>query len=203
MPKSKGFTEEDLKRMGLSEVQKGVFAPIPKSNVGSNVHDVMIGFKKHAVIEYTPAVLELDEFTFLNKSARPIAVFNITPIGAPRMTKSDTWKLDPFDKDPRRRQRKPVTQYFKFKNEIQAQALQQNFTLPECNFHVIFILPMPHSWAEKKKNQMKYTPHQQKPDSDNMIKAVKDSLCKNDANIWDYRITKYWGVAGKILIYSP
>nr|WP_298658719.1 hypothetical protein [uncultured Flavobacterium sp.] len=40
MPKSKGFTEEDLKRRGLVEIEKGVFAPTAKSNVGSNVHDV-------------------------------------------------------------------------------------------------------------------------------------------------------------------
>lgn len=45
MAKSKGFTEEDLKRMGLSEVEKGVFAPTAKNNVGKDYHDVELVVK--------------------------------------------------------------------------------------------------------------------------------------------------------------
>lgn len=144
----------------------------------------------------------VNDLVSLGYKSKPIAVFNITPIGAPRMTKSDKWKLDPFHEDSNKRQRKPVTQYFRFKRDIQAQALQQGFKMPENGFHVIFVIPMPFSWSDKKKSLMDMTPHQQKPDADNMIKAVKDSLCKNDANIWDYRITKYWGRSGIITIYN-
>lgn len=145
---------------------------------------------------------QLDDLTFLSIHSKPLVVFDIIPIGAPRMTRSDKWKLDPTHTDEKRRQRKPVTQYFRFQREIQALAMQTGFKLPESGFHVVFIVPMPHSWSDKKKNQMNSAPHQQKPDTDNMIKAVKDSLCENDANIWDYRITKYWGRSGKIVIYN-
>jgi Holliday junction resolvase RusA-like endonuclease len=72
--------------------------------------------------------------------------------------------------------------------------------MPESNFHVTFILPMSHSWPDKKKAMMIDTPHQQKPDNDNLMKAFKDCLCEEDSNIWDYRITKLWGLSGKIII---
>lgn len=42
--------------------------------------------------------------------------------------------------------------------------------------------------------------HQQKPDADNMIKALMDALYADDAHIWDLRVTKLWGVTGQILI---
>ncbi len=32
--------------------------------------------------------------------------------------------------------------------------------------------------------------HQQKPDADNMIKALMDALFTDDAHIWDFRVTK-------------
>ena len=35
--------------------------------------------------------------------------------------------------------------------------------------------------------------HQQKPDADNMIKALMDALFTDDAHIWDFRVTKVWG----------
>ncbi|ENA1269270.1 RusA family crossover junction endodeoxyribonuclease, partial [Klebsiella variicola] len=42
--------------------------------------------------------------------------------------------------------------------------------------------------------------HQQKPDADNMIKALMDALFTDDAHIWDFRVTKRWGESGQILI---
>lgn len=42
--------------------------------------------------------------------------------------------------------------------------------------------------------------HQQKPDVDNMIKALMDALYAEDAHIWDLRVTKLWGESGQILI---
>ncbi|WP_100117023.1 RusA family crossover junction endodeoxyribonuclease [Klebsiella pneumoniae] len=40
----------------------------------------------------------------------------------------------------------------------------------------------------------------QKPDADNMIKALMDALFTDDAHIWDFRVTKVWGESGQILI---
>lgn len=194
------FSLDWLKNKGMVEVEKGVFQkPLDNKPITSPVTVEKINVNGQS---NKRALISLDEFTFLGKNATPLAVFDIEPMGAPRMTRSDKWKLDPNHKNPKSRQRKVVGRYFAFRANIIAQAQKQGFTMPSNGFHVIFILPMPHSWADKKKNQMYCAPHQQKPDCDNMIKAVKDSLCKDDAHIWDYRITKYWGKAGKILIYS-
>lgn len=204
MAKGHRYTIEDLKKQGLVETSPGVFESINKgikpafTKVLREPYPVTPKQIKKA---YDGFKQQLDEATHLGIYSSPLVVFTIEPMGAVRMTKSDQWKLDPFHKDPKKRQRKPVTRYFKFKRDIKAQAEQNGFKLPESEFHAVFIIPMPHSWSQKKKNQMNGAPHKQKPDLDNMIKAVKDSLCDEDKSVWDYRLTKYWGVAGKIIIY--
>lgn len=45
-------------------------------------------------------------------------------------------------------------------------------------------------------------PHQQKPDIDNLIKSVLDSLCENDAYIWQVSASKVWGDVGAIEIFD-
>ena len=42
--------------------------------------------------------------------------------------------------------------------------------------------------------------HEDKPDLDNLLKALGDALYDNDSCIWDVRITKIWGYEGKIVI---
>lgn len=109
----------------------------------------------------------------------------ITPIPKPRMTRSDKWK-----------KRDCVQRYYSFKDEVQA----NNISLPESDYHVIFVLPMPKSWSKKKKLEMNGKPHQQKPDKDNLEKALLDAIFDDDCKIWDGRVTKLWGEVGKILI---
>ena len=66
-----------------------------------------------------------------------------------------------------------------------------------------FHLPMPKSWSQKKKNAMCSRPHQQKPDVDNLLKALQDSLCgKCDAHVWDARGIKVWDTSGFIEIFE-
>ena len=44
-------------------------------------------------------------------------------------------------------------------------------------------------------------PHQQKPDLDNLIKALFDAVNEDDSHIWDLRgVSKVWGDDGKIFI---
>ena len=47
---------------------------------------------------------------------------------------------------------------------------------------------------------MKGKPHQQKPDFDNLIKALSDAIHKEDSGIWDCRVTKVWAEEGAIEI---
>ncbi|KNE88062.1 hypothetical protein PSTG_18543, partial [Puccinia striiformis f. sp. tritici PST-78] len=66
-------------------------------------------------------------------------------------------------------------------------------SLPECGYHVTFVLPMPDSWSKKKRTEMAGKPHQQKPDKDNLEKALLDAIFEDDCRILDGRVTKVWG----------
>ncbi|MGU0055537.1 RusA family crossover junction endodeoxyribonuclease [Enterobacter hormaechei] len=39
-------------------------------------------------------------------------------------------------------------------------------------------------------------PHQQKPDKDNLEKALLDAIFDDDSRVWDGRVTKVWGRGG-------
>ena len=120
-------------------------------------------------------------------------VFEIVPIAKPRMTRRDKW-LNPA--------RPCVAKYRAFCDELRLQV--QGFVMPESNYHVIFVLPMPESWSLKKKEAMEGKPHQQVPDKDNLEKALLDALCPvSDAHIWDGRVSKVWGFEGRITIACP
>ncbi|MNJ68120.1 Endodeoxyribonuclease RusA [compost metagenome] len=43
-------------------------------------------------------------------------------------------------------------------------------------------------------------PHQQKPDADNLLKALMDAIYNEDCSVWDVRVTKRWGDTGEITI---
>lgn len=68
------------------------------------------------------------------------------------------------------------------------------------NAHIIFIIPMPKSWSQKKRDLMNGQPHQQKPDIDNLTKSLLDALFDDDSHIWDIRTSKVWGEMGQIII---
>ncbi|QIR27806.1 MULTISPECIES: RusA family crossover junction endodeoxyribonuclease [Kluyvera] len=112
-------------------------------------------------------------------------VFSITPLGKPRMTRADKWKKRP-----------EVLRYRAFCDEVRL----NNVSLPESGYHVIFVLPMPPSWSKKKRSLMDGKPHQQKPDKDNLEKALLDAIFGEDSHIWDGRVTKIWGETGKMII---
>lgn len=94
-------------------------------------------------------------------------IFNITPMGKPRQTRADKWK-----------QREVVLRYRAFCDEVRLKKV----VMPEAGSHITFILPMPASWSQKKRVAMNGQAHQQKPDADNMIKALMDALFADDAH---------------------
>jgi len=50
---------------------------------------------------------------------------------------------------------------------------------------------------------MALKPHTQTPDLDNLIKAFKDALLKNDSAVWRYGpMTKVWDYEGSIVILT-
>ena len=128
-------------------------------------------------------------------------LFDVIPIGAPRMTQSDKWKTNPNHPDPKKRQRKVVTQYFAFKTLLQLQSKQLNFELGNI-LDAVYLIPMPNSWSNKKKERMNGLPCEVKPDTDNITKAVKDTLRKNDSDIWYEKAEKRWAFNGSIIIFQ-
>ncbi len=117
-------------------------------------------------------------------------IFKVTPMGAPRMSRQDRFMG-----------REVVTRYKAFGILLRNQALRQKFTLPD-KISFTFTLPMPASWSGKKRERMIGTPHQQKPDIDNLIKAFMDGITYrdklSDATVWYVNATKLWGEEGLI-----
>ncbi len=114
---------------------------------------------------------------------KPTIMIPVAPVAKPRMTRSDKWK-----------QRPAVMKYWRFKDELH---LHVKGTL-DPKFDVIFYVPMPKSWSEKKKTAFFRKPHQQRPDVDNFTKGLMDSLCKEDSHVYDVRMQKYWAYEGSI-----
>lgn len=71
------------------------------------------------------------------------------------------------------------------------------------SIQVSFHFPMPKTWSLKKKKLMEGKPHQQKPDSDNCIKAVMDALWVDDEKIAEHTARKVWcdGDVGYVTIH--
>lgn len=111
--------------------------------------------------------------------------YHIKPCPAPRMTRSDKWKKRPC-----------VMRYFAFRDEVRL----NNVSVEPYGSHIIFYMPMPKSWSKKKKSEMINTLHQQTPDIDNLLKALFDSIFKDDSHVADIRASKVWAESGSILI---
>ena len=120
-----------------------------------------------------------------------IVTLPLEPCSAPRQVQSDRWKSRPC-----------VERYRAFRDQVNC-LLPDNFQLPD-GFLVIFHLPMPSSWSGKKKRQHYGTLHRSKPDTDNLCKALFDSIYrdKNDSEVADYRAIKLWAYEGAIALYQ-
>jgi Holliday junction resolvase RusA-like endonuclease len=120
-----------------------------------------------------------------------IIEIDIIPKPKVRMVKSDAWKKRPI-----------VLQYWEYKDELVLKCNKAGIIMGDV-LGISFVLPMAKSWSKDKKEEFNGMPHQQKPDLDNLIKAVKDCLCKEDSNVWKYSPPPYkvWGETGKVIFY--
>lgn len=113
-------------------------------------------------------------------------VIDIVPVAKPRMTQRDRWM-----------KRNVVVRYYHFANHIRL----LNPKIEWEGVSLQFVLPMPKSWSKKKRAEMNGRPHKQTPDLSNMIKAIEDSLLKDDSRVWHYGLMmKTWGEKGCIII---
>lgn len=115
-------------------------------------------------------------------------IFHLNPIAKPRMTQADRWKKRPV-----------VMKYRAFCDELREQAIKDYFELPET-FSIVFYLPMPRSWSNPLRQKMAGCPHQQRPDLDNLLKAVLDAFLLEDKMVWQVKAEKRWGKFGMIEI---
>ncbi|WNL48484.1 RusA family crossover junction endodeoxyribonuclease (plasmid) [Dyella sp. BiH032] len=109
---------------------------------------------------------------------------DILVLGKPRMTQRDRWQKRPA-----------ALRYRAFCDELRLRQVR----VPN-RYGAICILPMPKSWSERTKEAMNGMPHLQKPDKDNIEKAIADALKANDQTIWDGAACKYWGYAPRLII---
>lgn len=123
----------------------------------------------------------------------------VNPIGKPRMTRTTGRMMAQKNppRDPKMLSKwRSLKRYKAFCDELKLRRV----SIPESNAHVVFVLPMPPSWSQVKKDAHRGRPHRQKPDKDNLEKALLDALLIEDCGVWDSRITKVWGDHGAILI---
>lgn len=111
--------------------------------------------------------------------------YPITPVAKPRMTQSDKWK-----------ERPPVMKYRAFCDEVRVRRV----VLPDPGAHVVFHVPMPSSWSQKKQAEHRGKAHKQRPDVDNYTKALLDAIYSDDSHVWDIRTTKIWSDRGGISV---
>jgi Holliday junction resolvase RusA-like endonuclease len=112
----------------------------------------------------------------------------INPVAKPRMTRSDAWK-----------KRTCVTKYWDFKKELIRLFGENEITIKDT-LHIEFHIPMPESWSKKKKYEKQKDWHDQKPDIDNLIKAVLDAILSEDCKVHSVYARKFWAKEGSIVI---
>lgn len=117
---------------------------------------------------------------------------HVNPVPAPRMSRYDRWTNVEKGKG-----RPAVLRYFRYRDALK-EAYGDSGLPPEL--HLQFVIPMPPSWSRKKKLLYDGKPHQQRPDTDNLIKAVQDALAKEDGYIYHVDAMKHWGATGSVTI---
>lgn len=110
----------------------------------------------------------------------------INPTPKPRMTRSDKWKKRPC-----------VLRYRAFSDELRYKL--NKFELSD-NYKVTFGVALPKSYSKKKALDLEGKKHQLTPDLDNLIKALQDSLMKQDNKVHKIIASKVWSKEGFIEI---
>jgi Holliday junction resolvase RusA-like endonuclease len=84
--------------------------------------------------------------------------------------------------------------YRAWADAVRAAALLEYVPSSYGRIKASFWLPMPASWSVAKRATMAGQPHRQKPDLDNLIKALLDALYSDDSGIYSVEAYKMWAV---------
>lgn len=120
-------------------------------------------------------------------------IIHTDPVPAPRMTRADRWRGLPGSKVSRR---PCVQRYFEYRYTLQ-RAIGDLPIVPD-ELHAVFHFAMPESWSKTRRQQMDGQPHRQRPDGDNCVKAVQDSLFLEDGAVWKGSYEKWWSVHARV-----
>jgi Holliday junction resolvase RusA-like endonuclease len=115
-------------------------------------------------------------------------IAHVQAMGVPRQSRRDA-----FDPSP------AVERYRAFCAELRIKAALAGYEPGEV-IDILFLMPMPVSWSQRKRRRMDGTPHHQKPDTDNLRKAFADALLCEGCSVWDMRGRKRWVVERAIEI---
>lgn len=121
---------------------------------------------------------------------------NLTPETHVRATQNDSIffripRSDLFPSGLKRLMR--LEKYNAYKEALRNEAHKKKFEIPTQGMSIKFFIPVPKSWRPWQKELMHLSLHQQKPDVDNLMKAVMDSLKSEDKNIGSIsEISKFW-----------
>lgn len=176
------WTEDQLRKRGIviANDNKGP-SPIPSETYK---HTGTTKTPKEILSHYQNTGI-LDAHVKLND-----LIIQLRPVPKPRMTSGDQWKKRPV-----------VQKYWEYCALLREACAKNNFVLPDV-LSMTFVFDMPTSWSLVKRGRMAETPHQNRPDLDNIIKAVKDALAKNDSYVWRYNeIKKIWGYTPAIIFH--
>lgn len=99
--------------------------------------------------------------------------------------------------------KRQLEKYNAYKEEIRYWAQKNQFVMPMAYFSIHFKVPFPQSWRKPRMKAMDGQPHTNTPDTDNMIKALFDSILPrrnriagqkgaDDRKIHCYAVRKTW-----------
>lgn len=188
--------KKDLSKIGL-KIEGGVV--VKKSVKIDKVIRVKESLGAFKFNNGTPTSVSDSKYV-LDKSRRFYA-FDVVPMGKPRMTQSDKWKIDPNHPDPLKRKREVVHRYHQLQNSIREQAEKMKFVLGKT-FEAVFFIPMPNGWSKEKKDKLVGMPCEDKPDVDNILKLIMDTFVKDDKLVWSVKAEKRWAYYGSIIIFQ-
>lgn len=180
-----------LKRLSASQIQRGTKAVdwtlIVTDKLNSNDESAFVELLSKQVSVtihngFHPGVQEALPLAVEPESKPVPQMITILgqPIGKPRQTAADRWK-----------QRPCVLRYRAWADRARKAAedkMPKELEAVICRFY----FAMPDSWTEKKRLQHDGLHHYEKPDLDNCVKSVLDSLLENDQIIAKIEAEKFW-----------
>lgn len=188
------FKEEDLRRKGLwIDSDQGFNGPRTR-RAAMKAHGTVMNSTDSPGNQYFKQM-----FMEAHENA-PFLVLLITPVGYVRQTGRDAYRPS-----------KAAKRYHEYCDRLRALAGEKQYVVTE-RMNVKFFLPIPKTRKKGKNKVSEGDIYKQKPDGDNLMKALLDALTNEryvyrkttgDQHVWDGRYRKYYSETPRIEIHAP